>query len=187
MAAASGQWAARPAGQGQASGGDMFVSGEDSAGNDPWSKPWKHWDPPGADKRGTGDGSGARGCRMCAVPSCRRPHTLWPSALALALPPGAPQVGGAASPSSSRSAPQVMRGAFHLFDEEPARAGMHGHISPLLNPVVSCRCAPLAGAPCRACKQRGSSPATRSCMSMTFLRPGCVKCALDLAQGVEEI
>jgi hypothetical protein len=56
------------AGQGRRSGGDMFLSGEASAGNDPWSKPWKHWDAPGADKRGTGDGSGARRVPYCVPP-----------------------------------------------------------------------------------------------------------------------
>lgn len=82
------------AGQGRRSGGDMFLSGEASAGNDPWSKPWKHWDAPGADKRGTGDGSGARRVPYCVPPPpcgglCCLLPVAGPSALALALPPGA--------------------------------------------------------------------------------------------------
>ena len=52
----------------------MFLSGEAaSAGNDPWSKPWKHWDPPGADKRGTVPTVVERAGGVCA----RRALSLW--------------------------------------------------------------------------------------------------------------
>lgn len=88
------------AGQGRRSGGDMFLSGEASAGNDPWSKPWKHWDAPGADKRGTGDGSGARRVAYCVPPSpCGGLCCLLPVGIGIGIAAGSSLASGVASRS----------------------------------------------------------------------------------------
>jgi hypothetical protein len=92
----------------------MFLSGEaTSAGNDPWSKPWKHWDPPGADKRGTGATVVERAGGVCA---------LWAVGIGAAAA-GSSASGGLASRVVAALHPEDREGVAPLcclFDEEPS-------------------------------------------------------------------
>lgn len=140
----------------------MFLSGEASAGNDPWSKPWKHWDAPGADKRGTGDGSGARRVAYCVpplppvvgsvacCPSPARRHWHWHCRRELARK----WSGVSVTRSRSYLHPAVV---LRLCSADHNRARGQACMAiyrPCLNALVSCQwCAPPTGCTVRAAQE----------------------------------